>query len=228
MDQKIRGVLFDLDGVLVDTAKYHYQAWSKLAESLGFSFSEEDNERLKGVSRAACLEILLTIGNVSLTEKEKEEAMAGKNANYVDMISHMSPRGILPGVLELLKELQEAGIKTALGSASRNAPIILEKTGLKDYLDAVVDGNRTTQAKPNPEVFLLGASDLNLKPEECVVFEDAAAGIEAGIAGGMLTVGIGHKDQLGAADALFPDLNGISWQMIKDSLEAHSGKNKEA
>ena len=227
MDQKIRGVLFDLDGVLVDTAKYHYQAWSKLAASLGFSFSEEDNERLKGVSRGACMEILLSIGNVSLTEKEKEEAMAGKNADYVDMISQMSPRGILPGALELLKELQRAGIKTALGSASKNAPIILEKTGLKDYLDAVVDGNRTTKAKPNPEVFLLGASDLSLKPEECVVFEDAAAGIEAGKAGGMLTVGIGQENQLGAADALFPDLDGISWQMIMDSLEANSGKSRE-
>jgi beta-phosphoglucomutase len=228
MDQKIRGVLFDLDGVLVDTAKYHYQAWSQLAESLGFSFSEQENERLKGVSRQACMEILLTIGNVSLSEKEKEKAMASKNANYVEMISHMTAEGILPGALELLKELKAAGIKTALGSASKNAPIILEKTGLKDYLDAVVDGNRTTQAKPDPEVFLLGASDLNLKPEECIVFEDAAAGIEAGNTGGMLTVGIGHEDQLGAANALFPDLEGVSWKMITDSLELQSGETGRA
>lgn len=224
MNQKIRGVLFDLDGVLVDTAKYHYQAWSKLAESLGFSFTEEQNERLKGVSRQACMEILLSIGNVSLSEDEYKEAMASKNDNYVEMISHMSPEGILPGALELLKELKAAGIKTALGSASKNAPIILEKTGLKVYLDAVVDGNRTTKAKPDPEVFLLGASDLGLKPEECIVFEDAAAGIEAGNAGGMLTVGIGHMDQLGAADALFPDLQGVSWKMILESLAAKSGK----
>ncbi|MDC7234425.1 MAG: beta-phosphoglucomutase [Spirochaetales bacterium] len=219
MQDKIRGVLFDLDGVLVDTAKYHYQAWSQLAESLGFSFTEKDNERLKGVSRQASLEILLSIGNVSLTDKQKENAMAEKNANYVEMISKMTPGGILPGALELLKELREKGIKTALGSASKNAPIILERTGLDQYLDAVVDGNRTSQAKPDPEVFLLGASDLNLKPGECVVFEDAEAGVEAGKAGGMLTVGIGHEDQLGAADALFPNLKGVSWTMITEALE---------
>jgi len=228
MEQNIRGVLFDLDGVLVDTAKYHYQAWSQLAESHGFSFTEEDNERLKGVSRLASLEILLSIGNVSLTDKEKEEAMAVKNANYVNMISKMTPDGILPGALELLIELKKAGIKTALGSASKNAPIILEKTGLNNYLDAVVDGNRTSRAKPDPEVFLLGASDLGLKPEECVVFEDAAAGIEAGIAGGMLTVGIGHKDQLGEADALFPNLEGVSWRMIQESLKDRSSETGEA
>lgn len=220
MIPNIKGVLFDLDGVLVDTAKYHYQAWGKLAESLGFHFTEEDNERLKGVSRRASLEILLSVGGVTLSEEEKEKAMEKKNADYVEMISAMTPEGILPGALELLEELKAAGIKTALGSASKNAPIILKNTGLDRHLDAVVDGNRTSQAKPDPEVFLLGASDLGLKPEECVVFEDAEAGIEAGLAGGMLTVGIGHEDQLGKAHALFANLDGVNWTMIKDALGA--------
>lgn len=218
MRKEIKGILFDLDGVLVDTAKYHYQAWGALAASLGFSFSEEDNERLKGVSRRASLEILLSIGNVSLTEEEMEEAMARKNEEYVKLISKTTPDEILPGALELLKELREAGIKTALGSASRNAPLILDNTGLIDLLDAVVDGNRTSKAKPDPEVFLLGASDLGLEPAECAVFEDAAAGVEAGIKGGMRTVGIGSPEQLGAADVVYPDLDGVTWVMIKKAL----------
>ncbi len=218
MSREIKGVLFDLDGVLVDTAKYHFIAWKQLAESLGINFTEKDNERLKGVSRLASLEIILSIGNVSLSEAEKEAAMKTKNDNYVAMISRMTPEGILPGALELLKELRDAGIRTALGSASRNAPVILERTGLGNYLDAVVDGNRTSRAKPDPEVFLLGASDLGLEPRECVVFEDAEAGIEAGIAGGMMTVGIGSAEQLGKADALFSSLDGVSWKRIKSEL----------
>jgi len=218
MIRTIKGVLFDLDGVLVDTAKYHYQAWSRLAESLGFTFTLEDNERLKGVSRRASLEILLQIGNVSLSEEEMENAMEQKNRNYVDMISRMTPDGILPGALELLKELREAGIRTALGSASRNSPLILEKTGLSLWLDAVVDGNRTSRAKPDPEVFLLGASDLNLSPGECLVFEDAEAGIEAARRGGMRSVGIGHPDQLGEADLVFPSLEGVTWALLSEKL----------
>ena len=220
MSYEIKGILFDLDGVLVDTAKYHYQAWSALAASLGFSFTEEDNERLKGVSRRASLEILLSIGNVSLSEEEMEEAMTRKNKEYVDLISKTTPDEILPGALELLMELKEAGIKTALGSASKNAPLILDRTGLINHLDAVVDGNRTTKAKPDPEVFLLGASDLGLEPAECVVFEDAAAGVEAGNKGGMRTVGIGSPEQLGAADVVYPDLDGVSWSMFRKALEA--------
>ncbi len=219
MSKEIKGILFDLDGVLVDTAKYHFQAWSALAASLGFSFSEEDNERLKGVSRRASLEILLSIGNITMTEEEMEEAMVRKNSEYVELIGKTTPDEILPGALELLKELKEAGIKTALGSASKNAPLILNNTGLIDHLDAVVDGNRTSKAKPDPEVFLLGASDLGLEPEECVVFEDAAAGVEAGIKGGMRTVGIGSPEQLGAADVVYPGLEGVSWSMIRKALE---------
>jgi len=218
MIQKIKGVLFDLDGVLVDTAKYHYMAWSRLAESLGFTFTPEDNERLKGVSRRASLQILLEIGTVSLSESEMENAMEEKNTNYVEMIGTMTPEGILPGALDLLKELRDSGVKTALGSASKNAPLILERTGLAGWLDAVVDGNRTSRAKPDPEVFLLGASDLGLSPSECLVFEDAAAGIEAARRGGMKTVGIGSIRQLGAADLIYPDLRGVSWKRITAEL----------
>ena len=218
MRREIAGAIFDLDGVLVDTAKYHYQAWGRLAEEFGFSFSLDDNERLKGVSRRASLEILLSIGNVTLSEEEMAAAMERKNTWYVELISQMTPEGILPGALDLLKELKAAGIKTALGSASKNAPIILERTGLAEYLDAVVDGNRTTQAKPDPEVFLLGAKDLQLPPPECVVFEDAAAGVEAAINAGMRAVGVGSHEQLGAADIIVPSLEGIRWETLSRQL----------
>ncbi len=223
MSHTIKGIIFDLDGVLVDTAKYHFQAWSQLGESLGFTFTLEDNERLKGVSRLASLEILLSIGKVNLSDEEKKSAMEKKNKNYVNMISQMTPEGILPGALDLLLELKDKGVKTALGSASKNAPLILEKTGLADYLDAVVDGNRTSRAKPDPEVFLLAAEDLSLPPEECLVFEDAEAGIEAARNAGMKTVGIGHRDQLGKADLLYPDLIGVTWSRISEKLSALGG-----
>ncbi|QEN06609.1 beta-phosphoglucomutase [Oceanispirochaeta crateris] len=218
MSHNIKGIIFDLDGVLVDTARYHFQAWRQLAESLGFSFTEEENERLKGVSRRASLEILLSMGKLTLSEDEKESAMASKNKNYVEMIGKMTPEGILPGALDLLKELKQSGIKTALGSASKNAPLILERTGLARYLDAVVDGNRTSRAKPDPEVFLLGAGDLKLEPGECLVFEDAAAGIEAAQNAGMKTAGIGRKNQLNRADILFPNLQGVTWSVLSKKL----------
>lgn len=219
MVRYIDGVIFDLDGVLVDTARFHFQAWQRLAESLGFSFSLKDNERLKGVSRRASLEILLSLGDVKLSEDEIQEAMEKKNRWYVELIDQMTPEGILPGALDLLLELREAGIKTALGSASKNAPHILERTGLADYLDAVVDGNRTSRAKPDPEVFLLAAKDLNLSPLNCVVFEDAAAGIEAAINAGMRTVGVGNPAQLKAANLVIPSLEEIEWKTIRLQLE---------
>ena len=219
MVRHIDGVIFDLDGVLVDTARFHFQAWQRLAESLGFSFSLKDNERLKGVSRRASLEILLSLGEVRLSEDEIQEAMEKKNRWYVELIDQMTPEGILPGALDLLLELKEAGIKTALGSASKNAPHILERTGLAAYLDAVVDGNRTSRAKPDPEVFLLAAKDLNLSPLNCVVFEDAAAGIEAAINAGMRTVGVGNPAQLKAANLVIPSLEEIEWRTIRLQLE---------
>ena len=201
-----KGGVFDLDGVLVATASFHYLAWRELAERLGFEFTEEQNERLKGVSRAKSLEILLEIGNLSLSEAEKEELAKQKNRRYREMLEKLTERDILPGAGELLQELREAGIRTALGSASKNAPFILERLGLSNSFDVIVDGNAVAKAKPDPEIFLKAAQGMGLKPEECVVFEDSAAGIEAAKRGGMYAVGVGNMENLQGADFVIIDL----------------------
>lgn len=211
----IKACLFDLDGVLVDTAKYHYLAWKRLAEELGFEFTEQDNERLKGVSRMASLDILLSIGNIELTEPEKLELASRKNNWYFDMISKMDASEILPGALEFLKDCRENGLKVALGSASKNAMTILNNTGLTPYFDAIIDGTRTTSAKPDPEVFTLGASELGVAPEQCVVFEDAEAGIEAAQRAGMRSVGIGSPSALGKANLIISSLEEMTVERLE-------------
>lgn len=200
----IEACIFDLDGVVVDTAKYHFIAWRALADELGFEFTLEDNERLKGVSRMQSLEILLEIGGLQFNDQEKEEMAARKNALYVSYIEKMTPDEILPGVELFLQELRKNKIKIALGSASKNAPMILERIGLTALFDSVIDGNSITEAKPNPEVFLKGAGSLGADPKHCVVFEDAIAGIEAARNAGMRCVGIGQPDTLGMADLVIP------------------------
>lgn len=204
---RMRACLFDLDGVVVDTAKYHYLAWKRLANSLGFDFTKEDNERLKGVSRVQSLEILLSIGKVKLSEAEKLKMAEEKNNWYVEYISKLDESEILPGVKSLLIELRKNGIKIALGSASKNSMLILNNLKLIPYFDVIVDGNKVSKAKPDPEVFLLGAKELNVHPSECVVFEDAQAGIEAAKAANMKAIGIGRKDVLSKADKVFADLS---------------------
>ncbi|GIP52757.1 MULTISPECIES: beta-phosphoglucomutase [Paenibacillus] len=206
----IKACLFDLDGVLVDTAKYHYLAWKRLADELGFEFTEQDNERLKGVSRMASLDILLSVGGVELDEAAKLELAERKNNWYFDMISKMDDSEILPGALEFLKDCRENGLKVALGSASKNAMTILNNTGLTPYFDAIIDGTRTTSAKPDPEVFTLGATELGVSPDECVVFEDAEAGIEAAQRAGMRSVGIGSPCTLGKANLVIASLGDIT------------------
>lgn len=206
---EIKAFLFDLDGVLVDTAKYHYLAWRKLASQLGFEFNEEQNERLKGVSRMASLEILLEVGGIHVSEQEKQHMAEVKNNWYVQLISSMTPDEILPGVPEFLDKTRKLGLKTAICSASKNTPIILERTGLGKWFDVVVDGNRTSKAKPDPEVFLLAASDLHLSASECVVFEDAEAGVEAALRGNMRCIGIGSDEILGKADKVVPNLKNM-------------------
>lgn len=203
----IRAAIFDLDGVLVDTAKFHYQAWKRLADELGFEFTEENNEALKGVSRMRSLEILLDVGGLSFPQDEMERLATRKNQWYVELLQTLTPEDILPGAQRTLVDFHDRGIKTALGSASKNAPMILEKLGIAKLLDVIVDGNRTTRAKPDPEVFLIGASDLGIPPSDCVVFEDALAGIEAAHAGGMLAVGVGLSHNLPGADYLVPGLS---------------------
>ncbi len=208
----IKACLFDLDGVLVDTAKYHYLAWKRLAEELGFYFSVHDNERLKGISRMASLDILLEVGNVAdKSAKEKLEMADKKNGWYLDYITKMTPEEILPGVQDFLHDLKSRGVKIALGSASKNAGIILDRVGIAPLFDVVVDGNKVANAKPDPEVFLLGARGLDIPPSGCVVFEDAAAGIEAAIRAGMRSVGVGSPDILQRATVVIPGFDGVQW-----------------
>lgn len=192
----IKGALFDLDGVIVDTAKYHYLAWKRLADELGFDFTEEHNERLKGVSRMRSLEILLEVGGISCSDEEKLLMAQKKNNWYVEYIKRMDQSEILKGAREYLLKLRSEGVKIALGSASKNAPMILNNLGITDLFDSVIDGNKVSKSKPDPEVFLLGAKELGLQAADCVVYEDAEAGIEAARRAGMQTVGIGSKDIL--------------------------------
>lgn len=214
-----RGFIFDLDGVIVDTAKYHYLAWKNLANQLGFEFTKEQNELFKGVSRKRCLEILLEIGNREATQEEFDTWMVEKNVDYLKYIENMDASEILPDVPRVLEFLKENNIPIALGSASKNAQPILEKVGLLHYFDAIVDGNNVTKAKPDPEVFLLAAKQLNVLPEECVVFEDAVAGVQAANAAKMMSIGIGDKNVLAEAQLIYTDFTEISTNFIKDLIE---------
>lgn len=195
-----KSALFDLDGVIVDTAIYHFQAWRRLANELGFDFTEHQNEQLKGISRMESLDLILKWGNKTLSESEKLEWASRKNSWYLDLITHMTPKEILPGVKEFLDELKDEGIKIALGSASKNSKMILNKIELFHYFDAIIDGNNITKGKPDPQVFLLGAEATGSLPSECIVFEDAQAGIQAAKDGGMFVVGIGDVKVLSQAD----------------------------
>ena len=211
----VKACIFDLDGVIVDTAIYHFKSWKRLADELGINFTLHDNERLKGVSRMRSLEIILEIGNVTKTEAEQLELASRKNEWYTEMISKMKPDEVLPGAKEFLQLVKNAGIKTALGSASKNAGIILEKTGLTPLFDAVVDGNHVSKAKPDPEVFLKGAEAVQVDPKNCVVFEDAIAGVEAALAGGMKVVGIGSPEILNKADLVVSGLDQMNLEKLK-------------
>lgn len=206
MLENMKGAIFDLDGVIVDTAKYHYLAWASLADELGFKFTEEDNERLKGVSRMRSLDILLEVGGLEFEEAEKQAMAEKKNRLYVEYISRLEESEPLPGVKEYLTGLRSRGIGIALGSASKNAEFILNKLNITDLFDAVVDGNKVSLAKPDPEVFLIAAQEIGLQPDECVVFEDAEAGVQAGKAAGMKVVGIGKPEVLKEADLVVKGL----------------------
>ncbi|WP_248548408.1 beta-phosphoglucomutase [Paenibacillus odorifer] len=206
MLENMKGAIFDLDGVIVDTAKYHYLAWASLADELGFKFTEEDNERLKGVSRMRSLDILLEVGGLEFEEAEKQAMAEKKNRLYVEYISRLEESELLPGVKEYLTGLRSRGIGIALGSASKNAEFILNKLNITDLFDAVVDGNKVSLAKPDPEVFLIAAQEIGLQPDECVVFEDAEAGVQAGKAAGMKVVGIGKPEVLMEADLVVKGL----------------------
>ncbi len=210
-----KGFIFDLDGVIVDTAKYHFLAWKKLANDLGIDFTEEENEQLKGVSRVKSLEKILAWGNKTLSEKDFNEQMAKKNEDYLSHIAKMDESEILPDVPKVLNYLNENKQPISLGSASKNARTILDRVNLKEQFDAIVDGNDVTKAKPDPEVFLIAAKLLNVAPENCIVFEDSVAGVEAANVANMISIGIGSEDVLGHADYVFKDFTEISEEFIE-------------
>tara|TARA_R110002074_G_scaffold26504_1_gene77850 strand:- start:930 stop:1586 length:657 start_codon:yes stop_codon:yes gene_type:complete len=205
-----KGFIFDLDGVIVDTAKYHFLAWQRLAKSLDIDFTEEENEQLKGVSRVRSLEKILAWGNKTISEDKFTELMGKKNEEYLSYIAEMDSSEILPDVPRVLETLIEKKQPISLGSASKNARTILERVDLKKHFDAIVDGNDVSKAKPDPEVFLIAANLLNMKPENCIVFEDSVAGVEAANVANMISIGIGSKDVLSSAQYVFNDFTEIS------------------
>jgi len=211
---KKNGFIFDLDGVIVDTAKYHYLAWKHLADELGIGFTEEDNERFKGVSRKRCLEILLKMGNIEASQEQIDTWLREKNEDYLSYIETMDESEILPDVPKVLHYLKEHKIPMALGSASKNARPILEKVNLLSYFDTLVDGNSVTKAKPDPEVFLIAAEQLRVAPKNCVVFEDALAGIKASNLAEMTSIGIGDPDILTEAIYNFNDFTEITLDFL--------------
>jgi len=214
-----KGFIFDLDGVIVDTAKYHYLAWKELANQLGINFTEEHNELLKGVSRVKSLDILLGLGNVSLTEEEKNKYMEQKNTRYLTYVAQMNESEILPGIKDVLTYLNENKIPYSLGSASKNARVILKGVHLLDAFTEIVDGNDVSKAKPDPEVFLIAAEKLQLKPQNCFVIEDAEAGIEAAKRAKMISVGIGEEKMLGKADFLLSSTSELSIDFVKKLMK---------
>ena len=213
-----KGVIFDLDGVIVDTAKFHFLAWRKLANDLGFDFTEEQNEQLKGVSRVHSLQKILKWGGMKLSEEEFQHQMDLKNENYLSYVNEMDASEILPGVSKILDYLIENDIPFALGSASKNERTILEKLNLLEKFHAIVDGTDVSKAKPDPEVFLIAAEKLGVKPEDSIVFEDAVAGIQAANRANMTSIGIGDKTTLGEADYVFSDFTEIEREFIEKLL----------
>ncbi|WKB80599.1 beta-phosphoglucomutase [Cellulophaga lytica] len=216
---KRKGFIFDLDGVIVDTAKYHFLAWQKLANSIGVEFTHEQNEQLKGVSRVKSLEKILNWGNITLENEEFIGLMAKKNEDYLLHIKKMDASEILPDVPRILELLEKEKQGIALGSASKNAEVILQKVNLIQKFSAIIDGNGVTKGKPDPEVFLNAANALSIAPENCIVFEDATAGIKAANAANMISIGIGDATVLHEADYVFKDFTEISSDFIKELIK---------
>ncbi len=215
---KLEACIFDLDGVIVDTAGYHYLAWKRIGTELGFDFTEEMNETMKGISRYDSLGKLLEFGNITISEEEKQRLCVVKNDYYLDSLSDMNHENILPGVVSLLDELKEKNVKIALGSASKNAIKVLDLIGIKERFEVIVDGNSVSRSKPDPEVFIKGATELGVSPAHTIVFEDSNKGLDAAIAGGFKTVGLGSPEHLGHADIVLPGLGEVSLSDILHQL----------
>ena len=213
----IRAFIFDLDGVITDTAEYHYRGWKRLADEEGLSFTREDNEYLRGIPRRESL--MLILKDRLYQEDQIQEMMERKNSYYLEFIKEISPRDLLPGAKELLEEIRAAGLKNALGSASKNAGEVIERLGIRSLFDTISDGHSVERQKPAPDLFLHAAQQLNLAPAECVVVEDAAAGIEAAMAGGFRSVGLGPRERVGKAEAVFPSLEGVGLADLLNAIE---------
>jgi beta-phosphoglucomutase len=197
-----KAVIFDLDGVIIDTAHYHYIAWKRLASEFGVTLTPAHNELLKGVSRMRSLEIILSLGNIELPIEQRKQLADKKNNWFVEYIESIRPEEIFPGVVDLIKDLRAKNIKVGLASSSKNAPRVIELLGIAPLFDTLIDGTMIVHTKPDPEIFLLAAHKLEIKPSDCLVFEDAEAGVEAALAAGMKCVGVGSKDQLGKANLI--------------------------
>ena len=216
----IRGFIFDLDGVLTDTAEYHYQGWKRLADELGIEFTRQENEALRGIPRRESL--LMILKEREYSEDQILEMMERKNHYYLEFIRNITPRDLLPGTHELLEEIRNAGLKSALGSASRNAAEVVQKLGISHLLDAISDGHSVELQKPAPDLFLHAAKQLELNPAECVVVEDAAAGIEAARAGGFRSIGLGPRERVGNADLILPSLKDVHLSDLLSALDISS------
>ena len=210
-----KAFIFDLDGVIVDTAKYHFLAWQKLASQLGIEFTPEHNEQLKGVSRVRSLDIILGIGNYEASQEDKNKWLIQKNEDYLSYLVDMDESEILPGVIPVLQFLKQNNQAIALGSASKNARPILEKTGIINYFDAIVDGNDVSNAKPDPEVFLNAAKALSIANEDSIVFEDSVAGVQAANIAKMISIGIGEETVLHEAQYIFKDFTFIDVSFLE-------------
>jgi beta-phosphoglucomutase len=219
----IQACIFDLDGVIVDTAHYHFLAWKRLADELAIHFTEKENERLKGISRMHSMDILLELGGKQMSISEKEKQANRKNTWFVDYIERMLPDEIFPGVKDLIGKLRARGIKIALASSSKNAKTVLQLLQIENLFDVMVDGNMIVNSKPDPEIFLLAASKLNVDPKNCLVFEDAEAGVEAALAAGMRCVGVGSVDQLFKADKIVKTTGDFSYDDLKELASAKQG-----
>lgn len=215
---KKKAFIFDLDGVIVDTAKYHFLAWQKLAQQLGIEFTHEHNEQLKGVSRVRSLDIILGLGNAEASQEDKDTWLKQKNEDYLTYINNMDESEILEGVVPVLQYLRQNGQPIALGSASKNAKPILEKVNILHYFDAIVDGNDVSNAKPDPEVFLQAAQKLGMPAQGAVVFEDSVAGVQAANIANMVSVGIGDAAVLHEAQYNFKDFTEIDTTFLQNLL----------
>lgn len=223
MAANLRAVIFDLDGVITDTAEFHYQGWQRLADELGVPFNRHANERLRGLSRMDSLLAIVEGSGLTYTETDLKRWTERKNGYYLDLVKTISPKDILPGAREILLECREAGIKTAIASASKNAPEVLERLGLGALFDAVAHGGMVARGKPDPEIFACAANLLGIPAENCVGIEDSAAGLESITGAGMTAVGLGDPNLLARADRIFPSLNELRLADVREVLESKRG-----